>query len=537
MIEQDNLLHLQNSSDVRGIALPGVQGEEVNLTPDIARRIAISFGEYIANKYNKSIDELRIGVGHDSRLSADDLKNGVISGLLSLGCKVYDCGLSSTPSMFMGIVLEETHFDASIMITASHLPFNRNGLKFFDKDGGLNSEDIKEILTFASKLPLDEGSVKDEAFTSNLQSAVQSLQVGNKDTGLKIGNLEGNIESLDLISYYSEFLVNKIRVGVNSQDYDYPLKGLKIVVDAGNGSGGFFVDKVLKPLGADTRGSQFLDPDGSFPNHIPNPENKEAMEAISKATVDNKADLGIIFDTDVDRAAVVFASGEEVNRNRLIGLTAAIISKYHPNTTVVTDSVTSDHLTDFIEDGLSMKHHRFKRGYKNVINEAIKLNKEGNETHIAIETSGHCAFKENYFQDDGAYLIVKILIEAAICRNQGKSIEAMIENLKEPKESKEYRLNITAEDFKSYGDNVLKSFEEFANKQAGFYPVPNSFEGIRVSFHDAEVTGWMLLRMSLHDPIMPMNIEADTVGGVDIIIKRLLPFMEQQGQLDISSLR
>ncbi len=412
--------------------------------------------------------------------------------------------------MFMGIVLEETHFDGSIMITASHLPFNRNGLKFFDRDGGLNSKDIKDILSFASKLPSDEG---------------------------KIERLQGSADRIDLINYYSEFLVDKIREGVKSQDYDRPLKGLKIVVDAGNGSGGFFVDKVLKPLGADTSGSQFLDPDGSFPNHIPNPENKEAMESISKATIDNNADLGIIFDTDVDRAAVVFASGEEVNRDRLIGLTAAIISKYHPNTTVVTDSVTSDHLTDFIENELSMKHHRFKRGYKNVINEAIKLNKEGNETHIAIETSGHCAFKENYFQDDGAYLVVKILIETAICRNQGKSIEALIKDLKEPKESKEYRLNITAEDFKAYGDNVLKSFEEFSSTQAGFYPVPNNFEGIRVSFHDPEVTGWLLLRMSLHDPIMPMNIESDTVGGVDIIIKRLLPFMEQQGQLDLSSLR
>ena len=509
MIEQHDLLYLQNGSDVRGIALAGVMGEEVNLTPDIVRIIAISFGKYIANKYNKPIDQLRLGLGHDSRLSAQELKKGVITGLLSMGCKVYDCGLSSTPSMFMGIVLEETHFDGSIMITASHLPFNRNGLKFFDKDGGLNSKDIKEILSTVSKLPSDEA--KEE-------------------------NLQVKAEQIDLINYYSAFLVDKIREGVKSQDYDRPLKGLKIVVDAGNGSGGFFVDKVLKPLGADTSGSQFLNPDGSFPNHIPNPENKEAMESISKATVDNNADLGIIFDTDVDRAAVVFASGEEVNRNRLIGLTAAIISKYYPNTTVVSDSVTSDHLTNFIENGLSMKHHRFKRGYKNVINEAVRLNKEGTETHIAIETSGHCAFKENYFQDDGAYLVVKILIETAICRNQGKSIEAMIQDLKEPKESKEYRLNITADDFKAYGDNVLKSFEKFAASQSDFYPVDNNYEGIRVSFHDQEVTGWLLLRMSLHDPIMPMNIETDTVGGVDIVINRLLPFMEEQEQLDISSL-
>lgn len=507
MLEQSYLLRLQNGSDVRGIALPGIEGEEVNLTPDISKYIAASYAHWVAKKYNKPIEELIIGVGHDSRLSATALKNGVIEGLLSVGCRVFDCGLSSTPSMFMGIIFEETHFDGSIMITASHLPFNRNGLKFFDKNGGLNSSDIKEILIEAAKI--------------NLSEKVEDKQA----------------VPLDLIDYYSRFLIDKIRREVNSADYNHPLKGLKIVVDAGNGSGGFFVEKVLKPLGADTIGSQFLDPDGNFPNHIPNPENEEAMEAIRKATLEHNADLGIIFDTDVDRAAVVFSNGEEVNRNLLIGLTAAIISKYHPNTTIVTDSVTSDHLTNFIEKTLSMKHHRFKRGYKNVINEAIRLNKEGTETHIAIETSGHCAFKENYFQDDGAYLVVKVLIEAALCRQEGKSIDSLIKTLKEPKESKEYRLKIKADDYKAYGDKVLKELELFVAKQSGFNLVPNNYEGIRISFHDKEVTGWMLLRLSLHDPLMPLNIESDTEGGVKIIIERLLPFLEKQELLDIAVLK
>lgn len=507
MLEQSNLLHLQNGSDIRGIALPGIEGEEVNLTPDIAKIIAASYAHWVAKKYNKPIEDLRIGVGHDSRLSATALKNGVIEGLLSVGCQVFDCGLCSTPSMFMGIIFEETHFDGSIMITASHLPFNRNGLKFFDKNGGLNSSDIKEILVEAANLKIPKNVADKQAVP------------------------------LDLIDYYSRFLIDKIRNEVNGEDYNHPFKGLKIVVDAGNGSGGFFVEKVLKPLGADTTGSQFLNPDGHFPNHIPNPEDEVAMEAIRKATLEHKADLGIIFDTDVDRAAVVFSNGEEVNRNLLIGLTASIISKYHPHTTIVTDSVTSDHLTEFIEKTLSMKHHRFKRGYKNVINEAIRLNAEGIETHIAIETSGHCAFKENYFQDDGAYLVVKILIEAALCRQQGNSIDTLIKDLKEPRESKEYRLKIKAQDFKTYGENVLKEFEQFAIMQPEFNIVPNNYEGIRISFHDEKVTGWMLLRLSLHDPLMPLNIESDTVGGVKIIIERMLPFLEKQDLLDIAVLK
>ena len=132
-----------------------------------------------------------------------------------------------------------------------------------------------------------------------------------------------------------------------------------------------------------------MDPDGSFPNHIPNPENAEAMASIRKAVLENKADLGIIFDTDVDRAGAVDKNGNEINRNPIIALMAAIVLQDHPGTTIVTDSITSDELKVFIEDKLGGRHHRFKRGYRNVINESIRLNEEGEESWLAIETSGH----------------------------------------------------------------------------------------------------------------------------------------------------
>ncbi len=137
----------------------------------------------------------------------------------------------------------------------------------------------------------------------------------------------------------------KIKAGVNADEYDKPLKGLRIVVDAGNGAGGFFVEKVLAPLGADTTGSQFLEPDGTFPNHIPNPENKDAMQASKQAVLANNADLRIIFDTDVDRMAAVLPDGSPVNRDAIIAIMAAIVAKDYPGSTIVTDSVTSDRLT------------------------------------------------------------------------------------------------------------------------------------------------------------------------------------------------
>lgn len=124
-------------------------------------------------------------------------------------------------------------------------------------------------------------------------------------------------------------------------------RGWKIVVDAGNGSGGFFAD-LLEDLGADVSGSQFLEPNGTFPNHVPNPEDPTAMESAARAVRSANADLGIVFDTDVDRSAVVAADGSEVNRNRLIAALSAIVLEEHPGSTIVTDSVTSTGLAKFI---------------------------------------------------------------------------------------------------------------------------------------------------------------------------------------------
>lgn len=117
-----------------------------------------------------------------------------------------------------------------------------------------------------------------------------------------------------------------------------------IIVDAGNGVDGFFAENVLMPLGADISGSQFLEPDVKFPNHIPNPENQEAMKSICDATVRTHADLGIIFDTDVDRAGCVDKYGQPINHNPLYALASYIARQNCPGGTIVTDSVISDGL-------------------------------------------------------------------------------------------------------------------------------------------------------------------------------------------------
>ncbi|EEV21310.1 phosphoglucomutase/phosphomannomutase, alpha/beta/alpha domain II [Treponema vincentii ATCC 35580] len=520
---EHNVLKLQNGSDIRGVALEGVDGEHVNLTPDVCRSIGAAFASWLAAKIGRNTEALVIGIGRDSRLSGEALEQALVEGLAPQQVTIVRCSLATTPAMFMGTVFEETNFDGSIMITASHLPFNRNGFKFFDKSGGLERSDITEILRAAAAL--HHSGVPEIAGDTPAYTESPAVQVGHASSP--------QCRSFDLIALYSEHLRNAIRKGLNFQA-EKPLAGLKIAVDAGNGAGGFFAEQVLKPLGADISGSRFLEPDGTFPNHIPNPENKAAMEAAQAAVIQSGSDLGLIFDTDVDRMSAVLSDGTEVNRDAIIAMTAAILAPAYPHSTIVTDSVTSDRLTFFLERELGLTHLRYMRGYKNVINKCRELNEHGITSPLAMETSGHGALKENYYLDDGAFLAVKLVTALANAKHTGKNIESLIEKLPPLVEEAELRFKIGGEDFKDYGTAVLQTFKERAEK-AGF-ELPQSYEGVRISFNSAEAQGWMLLRLSLHDPVMPLNIESTRKGGLAKLKAIARTLLDGFDRLDISPL-
>lgn len=502
-----DLLKLQNGSDIRGIASEGVAGETVNLTEEACLKIGGAFALWLCKKTGKNAQNLTVGIGRDSRISGPSLEAAVAKGLLANGVSVVRCGMATTPAMFMSIVFKQTQFDGAVMITASHLPFNRNGLKFFDADGGLEHDDITDILEIADA----------QNAQNNSNAAISSCAEFN------------------LIDLYAAHLRSAICAGLDAAEKDKPLSGLKIIVDSGNGASGFFVDTILQPLGADTTGSQFLEPDGMFPNHIPNPENKAAMQSIREATVRTGAALGLIFDTDVDRMSAVLSNGEEVNRDAIIALAAAILAPDYPGSTIVTDSVTSDRLTYFLENVLHLKHLRYMRGYKNVINKQKELNEKGISCPLAMETSGHGALKENYYLDDGAYLAVKMIVALAKAKKSGKTLESLIEKLPPLVEEGEYRFKIAGDTFKEYGASVLEAFKSRA-KKAGFV-LPESFEGVRISFNSGAVRGWILLRMSLHDPVMPMNIEGERPGDLAELIKIAQDLLHGFDRLDTSCLK
>lgn len=491
----------KSGTDIRGVASEGVEGQPVNLTDDVVARMADGFVLWLSKKVSKAPETLTISIGRDSRISGPHIVSICSERFKRCGATVLDCSLASTPSMFMTTV--DLGCDGALQITASHHPFNRNGLKFFTREGGLEGSDIEEILEYAQ----------------NGESPAE--------------NSCGKIRKVDYMTDYAKGLCKKIKEEVNAEDYEHPLKGFKIVVDAGNGAGGFYADKVLSVLGADTTGSRYLEPDGMFPNHIPNPEDATAMASICEAVKEANADLGVIFDTDVDRGGAVDNKGNEINRNRLVAVAAAIALEGNEGGTVVTDSITSSGLKEFIENTLGGQHYRYRRGYKNVIDKALELNAQGINCPLAIETSGHAAMKENYFLDDGAYLCTKIIIKAAQLRKEGKELDELTAALKEPVESKEVRFKILESDFRACGEKIINDLTAYAMAQNDWNVANDNREGIRVSFDKDNGDGWFLLRLSVHDPIMPLNIESDSVGGVDIIYNKLNEFLKTTNGLEL----
>ena len=469
---------LQNGSDIRGIAI-ATDEYAVNLTPQATKEVVRGLIHWLTQKpelaqsYQKG--QLTIGIGRDSRLSGPDLVSAFTEEAVRLGVQLLDFGMTTTPALFM--------------ITASHLPYYFNGIKIFSENGGAEHEDIDFILSQSEDLP------------------AYSL---------------GRITRADLLTAHAQDLVGKIRTACGGQEK--PLTGLNIIVDAGNGAGGFFAEKVLAELGADTTGSQFLDPDGTFPNHVPNPDDKEAMESIRQAVLKQGADLGIIFDTDVDRAALVTKSGQILNRNNLIAVLSQIVLAEHPRTSIVTNSPTTEHLKVFIES-LGGKQIRYISGYRNVINRAILANQEGVDCQLAIETSGHAAFKENYYLDDGTYVAAKILMLLPKLQAEGKSLEDLIAQLKQPLETQEVRFKLEAADYRALGEQVIADLRQTSLE--GFVFNPDNEEGVRFDLTEPYGDGWLLLRMSLHEPLLVLQVENDQTGYIPAVLRTLSAFLDQ----------
>ncbi len=395
-------------------------------------------------------------------------------------------------------------------VTASHLPTDRNGFKFFTSNGGLTEKDINILAESACNIARSWFDVGIIPQTSGYGAVYCS-------------------DFVDYMPIYMDTLRNAIyreaHDGSDSRSTKLPLDGLRIVLNAGNGAGYFF-NQVLKDCGADVSNSIHLVPDGTFPERtgVPNPEYKPMMDETIEACEKCAADIGIMLDTDADRCGFVIPDKRKddnvtsrtyraLNRNRLIALLGVIFSSTSPGCTIVTDSVTSEGLALFLTKKLGINHVRYLKGYANVIGKAKDLTESGQAlAEVAIETSGHCAMRENGYLDDGTYTAVKVVsLLARLMKKEGGnddiSLFDLIDDLQELSEENEFRMDVldgSIDTTRKIFHTLQSLLEEECNLRNDWELDHENLEGVRIRIGE---NGFFMLRMSLHDPLVSLMVE------------------------------
>lgn len=478
-----------------------IRGNEIELTDEFASKFGYAAALWMARKLDKTPDTLTVAVGRDPRKSGARLSRALIKGLTAADCDVVDCGECGTPAL-TSFITDSGKADGAIMITGSHFGAGVNGFKLMLKTGSAGSDDMAEMIEQARTLKVPV-------------------------------RLVTNANPMEI---YRKKLTDMARERLED-DALKPLLGLHVVIDAGSGMGGFYAD-LLEELGADTTGSMNLEPDGTFPAHLPDIGSPDAIARLSETVVSTGADMGVMFDADCDRAAIIDQNGRLIAGNRLIALISAIILDKDPGATIVTDSVTSSGLTRFITEWGGV-HYRFRRGYRNVIEEARRLNREGIDCPLAIETSGHVAFRDNGFIDDGVYLVTRLVCEAYDRKRFGQTLSSVIDELNEPVEFREIRLRLDTDSPAEAAQEVIEIVLSHTLDNPEWRFAPDSREGVRILFNlDGGVdNAWFQLRMSVHDSsVMVLNAESDVHGGIDYMLAGLEALLDEKCDIDLTPL-
>ncbi len=417
--------------DIRGIA-----GQDV--TEETAYLIGKAFGTYIQDKAGK-----KVAVGRDVRLTSVSFRNSLVEGLISTGCEVTDVGVVPTPVLYFSI----HHFnsDGGVMVTASHNPKEYNGFKICVGLFSIYGEEIQKIYRM-----IEEGS----------------FQEG-----------KGSVAEADPRAAYIEEVTSKVNVD----------KNLKIAADFGNGTAGEVATSLFRKLGVELL-PLYTEPDGRFPNHLPDPTIPEYMKDLSELVKKEKALLGIGFDGDGDRIGVVDEKGEIIWGDKLLGIFSRKVLKNLPGATIIMDVKCSQGVAEYIEK-LGGKPLIWKTGHS-----LIKEKMRETGAPLAGEMSGHMFFKDNYLGYDDAIFAAARLLE--IISEEHKPFSELINEIPAYYSTPEIRVDCPEkEKFRIVED--VKSY--FSQK----FPVID-VDGIRF----ITPKGWGLIRASNTQPILVLRFEA-----------------------------
>jgi len=419
--------------DIRGIA-------EQDLTDETVELIGKAFGSFMRRKGLS-----KFALGRDVRLSSERIKNALARGITATGCDVIDIGEVPTPVLYFSIV--SLKVDGGVMITGSHNPIEFNGLKM--------SEGVASI------------------YGSAIQKLKEIIDKNDFETG------SGSIEARDVVPEYVNTIKSKIKIH----------RKLKIVIDAGNGTAGIIAPQLWQDLGCDVT-CLYCEPDGTFPNHLPDPTVPDYVKDLQQKVLAIGADVGIGYDGDSDRIGVIDEKGRMIYADRLIALFSRSVLEKNPGASIVFDVKCSQALPEYIQQ-YGGKPLMWKTGHS-----LLKAKMKAEGAPFAGEMSGHIFFADDYFGFDDAIYASGRLLE--ILSGSDQKLSQLIDEIPYFISTPEIRVECS-------DDAKFKVVSELAAQFKQQYETID-IDGARVLFGD----GWGLVRASNTQPVLVLRFEAKT---------------------------
>lgn len=428
--------------DIRGVV-------DKDLTSDIVRQLGKGFGSHMVRLGKKSL-----AVGRDGRLSSGAFSEALIEGLLSTGCDVVNIGVCPTPVYYFSIF--HLNRDGGTMVTGSHNPPEFNGFK------------------------VSVG--KSTIFGEEIQKLGRLVEGGDFISG------RGNLSEAKVIQAYQEYIKKNIRLE----------KKMRVVIDAGNGTGGVVAGPLLNDLGCEVE-ELYCEIDGRFPNHFPDPTVPDNLKTLTERVLKTRADVGIGYDGDADRIGVVDDQGNIIWGDQLMILFSREILKQQKGATFVAEVKCSQNLFSDIE----------KHGGKAIMwrtgHSLIKEKMKEEKAVLGGEMSGHIFFADRYFgYDDAIYASCRLL---ELLSKTERKLSSLLADV--PK------THITPEIRVSCPDEIkFKVVDQVKEELKKDHPIID-VDGVRVQFQD----GWGLVRASNTQPVLVLRFEALTEDRLQEIKK------------------
>jgi len=453
--------HIFREYDIRGIA-------DRELTDDVVRAVGRAFGERMRERGLP-----RIAVGRDVRLSSPRIAAALIEGLRDQGASVIDVGQVPTPALYFGILHLEA--DGGVMVTGSHNPIEYNGLKISEGVSSLHGADIQEL--------------------------------GRRAGSAGVLAARGAVESASVDEAYLADLVGRI---------DLP-RGLRVVCDPGNGAASILGPRFLRAIGCEVD-AIFAEPDGRFPNHLPDPTVPEFMKALQERVVATKSDLGIGFDGDADRVGAVDEKGRLLFGDQVLALYAGDVLSRRPGSPIIFEVKCSQGLVEWIEQrgGVPVM---WKAGHS-----LIKAKMRETGAPLGGEMSGHMFFADEFpGYDDALYAAGRLLRLVAA----GSSpLSVRVDALPQARYVATPELRLDCSDERKFA--IVESVREHYRARRQVIDV----DGVRVQFGD----GWGLIRASNTQPVLVVRFEARSRERLREIAREVYGVLAQHSEVTVPAL-